>query len=58
MQNPTNYSPDFTVHVIGFQQSTDTFSVSEDGTEVKIGVGNYHVTRYSQSSRRPFENDF
>ena len=37
-------SSDFTVHVSGSQQSTDTFSGSESGTEVKVAIGNYQVT--------------
>ncbi len=44
-QDPANkaHSSDFTVHVNGNQQSPDTFHGSEDGTDVKVGVGNYQV---------------
>ena len=37
-------SSDFTVSVSGNQQSPDTFSGSESGTDVKVGFGNYQVT--------------
>jgi hypothetical protein len=37
-------SSDFTVSVNGNQQSPDTFSGSESGTDVKLGFGNYQVT--------------
>jgi hypothetical protein len=32
------------VHVSGSQQSKDTFSGSETGTDVKVRTGNYQVT--------------
>lgn len=37
-------SSDFTVNVNGKQQSPDTFTGSESGTKVKVGLGNYQVT--------------
>jgi hypothetical protein len=38
------HSSDFTIHVSGNQQSPDTFPGSEEGTDVKVGAGNYQVT--------------
>ncbi len=37
-------TPSFTVHIIGNQQTPDTFPASESGTQVRLGFGSYQVT--------------